>query len=274
MKRSAKLLSLLTAGLLTLSLLAACGDADDGNEITTVTTQTGDPVTYEGLTPAQVYDTLLQTEDFVFITVMNRQVTGATISMTYMLEKDDNTLRYTVHQDAEDDTYDVSSVIYIDLKEGICIAPDGDEWYVLEQSGDISVAALVENCTPADLLFDNGNYSVSGGKYTLTKDAILTIIGSTTATVSGKMISDGDTYTFDVVTKEAGNTVTMTTKVIFRNVGVDMPEYSPGAAASGSAATDEGEQEPEAPVTEVPEENENVDGGESADNADDANGGA
>ncbi|MBQ8382402.1 MAG: hypothetical protein IJX47_04260 [Clostridia bacterium] len=245
-----KALSLLAAGLLILSLFAACG-SKDCTESTAATTQSGDPAAYEGLTPEQVYDTLLQTEDFVFITVMDRKVTGATISMTYMLEKDGDTLRYTVYQDAEDDTYDVNSVIYIDLKENICIAPSGDEWYVLEESEDISVKALVDNCTPVDLLFDNGNYSVSGGRYILTEDAILTAIGSTTATVSGKMTADGESYSFEVVTEEAGNTVTMTTKVLLRNVSVEMPTYdlsTPGQ--SGSAGTDESEEEPDTPATD------------------------
>lgn len=243
MNQAAKLSALLTAGLLSLALFTAC-ESDDVAKTTTAATQSGDPATYEGMTPEEVYDTLLQAEDFVFITVMDRQVTGANISMTYMLEKDGNTLRYTVRQDAEDDTYDNSSVVYMDLQEDICIAPSGDEWYVLDESEEISIASLVENSAPASLLFDSGNYDVSGGKYTLTQDALLTMIGSTTATVSGQMTSHGDTYTFKVITEEAGNTVTMTTTVLFRSVGVEMPEYSVSGAQSGSALPDESEQPP------------------------------
>lgn len=234
--RFSKLTSLLTAGLLVLSPITACGSEDD----TDAPAATDTNVTYEGLTPKEVYETLLKTDDFVFITVMDRNVVDAKISMTYMLEKDGDTLRYTVHQDAEDDTYDTSTVIYIDLAKSICIAPSGeDEWYVLEDSEKFSIEALIENCTPAELLFDSEHYTQSGGKYVLTEEAIHELIGSSSATVTGKMISDGESYTFDVVTKEAGNTVTMTTKILFRNVSVEMPTYdfnTPGQ--SGTAAPD------------------------------------
>lgn len=234
MMKSSKLLPLLMAGLLlTAPLFAACGDrpeavTDDGGSADSA------------LNPAQVYDTLLQAEDFVFINVMDRKVTGATVTMTYMLEKDGNVIRYSVAQDAEDDTYDASTVIYYDLGKNICLAPSGESWYVLEESEDISIAALIENCTLTKLLFDSDHYSVSGGKYTMLKESILTAIDSTTATVSGQMTADGDTYTFQVVTKEAGNTVTMTTKVIFRKVGVAMPTYdSEQSPSSGSPLPDD-----------------------------------
>lgn len=240
--RIKKALSLLTAGLLTLTLLTACDS--DGSTETTTSSQDGDSEAYENLTPQQVYETLLQAEDFVFLTVMDRQVTGATINMTYMLEKDGDTLRYTVYQDAEDDTYDVNSVIYIDLGKNICIAPSGDEWYVLEDSESFSVAALIENCTPADLLFDSQNYTVSDGNYTLSRDAILNMIGSTTATVSGAMRSEGDTYTFEVITEEATNVITMTTKVIFRNVGIEMPTYDLNASGQSGSAEPDTDEEP------------------------------
>lgn len=236
MNKLIRCLAILTASALLSVSLLSCGSEDD----TDAPTVTDTTVTYEGLTPKEVYETLLKTDDFVFITVMDRNVTDAKISMTYMLEKDGDTLRYTVHQDAEDDVYDTSTVIYIDLAKSICIAPSGeDEWYVLEDSEKFSIEALIKNCTPAELLFDTDHYTQSGGKYVLTEEAIHELIGSTSATVSGKMASDGGNYTFDVVTKEAGNTVTMTTKILFRNVSVEMPTYdfnSPGQ--SGTAAPD------------------------------------
>lgn len=258
MKSTIQWFSLLIAALLTLSLFTACGNENQDNPPTT----SAENETYEGLTPKQVYETLLKTDDFVFITVMDRKVEGANISMTYMLEKDGNVIRYTVHQDAEDNTYDVSSVIYLDLAKRICIAPSGeDEWYILEESEDFSVDALVTNCTPADLLFDDSHYKVSGKKYLLTEEAILKIIGSKTATVSGQMLADGENYTFEVVTKEAGNTVTMTTKVLFRKVSVAMPSYNTNTPAqSGTAATDEPDLpepsgEPDAPANSEDQSN-------------------
>ena len=237
MKTSVKLLSLLTAGLLSLSLLTACKD-----EMQTVpASTTATDVSYEGLTPEQIYQSLQQTDDFVFITMMDRQVEGANIVITYMLEKDNDVLRYTIYQDAEDDLYDVSSTIYIDLKNNICIAPSDKEmteWYVLGvEAEQYSLTKLIENCTPTELLFDNDHYRISGGVYQLTEKALLEMIGSSTATVSGRMTEKNSTYVFEVVTEEAGNKVTMTTKVLFQKVSVAMPTYNTGSTTTAQTTT-------------------------------------
>lgn len=260
MKLSVKLIALLTAGLLTMATVTACGKTTV--EVPTVTAQ---PDSYEGLTPQQIYETLKKTDDFVFITVMDRQVEGATIAMTYMLEKDGDILRYTTHQDAEDDRYDASSVIYIDFKETICIVPSGDEWYILDEDSEkFSLETLIKNCTPVDLLFKNGNYSTAGGQYRMTEEALLSMIGSTSATVSGKMTEKDGNYTFEVVTKEAGNTVTLTTKVLFRNVSVVMPSYNTNTPGQTGAVTTVTTTTPQTPdestspaVTTAPEGEEN-----------------
>ena len=74
------------------------------------------------------------------------------------------------------------------------------------------------------------------------------MIGSTSATVSGKMTEEEGNYSFEVVTKEAGNTVTMTTKVLFRSVSVVMPTYNTDASTQQKPTTTV------PPATTVPEE--------------------
>ncbi len=235
MKQTTKWIALLLLLCLTIGL-AGCGkDTDNGAAGT-------DPVTYTGLSPETVYDRLQEAEDFVFINVMDRNVTGASVSMTYMLEKDGDLIRYSVAQDDPDDEYDASTVIYYDLGKNICLASDGKEWFVVEeQSGTISIAALIENCTLTSLLFEDDHYIRQEKGYQMKESAILEAIGSKTATVTGKMTADGDSYTFRVETAEAGNTVGMTTKVLFRSVNVEMPDYDTAVTPqSGNAAEDVG----------------------------------
>ncbi len=239
MKICIKLLALLTASLLTLSTLS-CSKGEDADKPAQTTDDGASSILeqYKGLSPAEIYSALLKADQFVFINVMDRKVTGAKITITHMLEKDGNTVRYTISQDAEDTTYNVQQMIYCDLEKQLYLTQSGDEWFSITDPAKVNLTALLEGCAPVDLLFDEKNYQKSGDEYHLLQDAILQIIGSTTATATGKMTEKDNTYTVHLLTEDSGNTVEMVTKVLFGNVQLTMPDYTLSGAESGTARPD------------------------------------
>lgn len=248
MKNLKKWLALLLTGAMLASTLTAClkvdpDDGDEDEEEQSDKTEEKD----EGLSPAEIYDKLLENEELTLVFESEADIQGQQISIGTSVKRDGDKLESTVFGDGSEFVY------YVDMAQNRECYSDGYDWYWSDLPEPFEWDTFIESVFEQEslnlvaLFFSDESYEKDGSRSKVKDGKLEDLLGENAEKVEAKayMEEDEGTYIFtlEMENSEEETESSITIEIDFEDVTVTLPE----------SGTDIGQfpgvQEPETPMT-------------------------
>ena len=227
MKKMAKWIALLMAGLMLSATLLACdsaytGSDDDDDE----EEESFDE--YKKLSPEEVGEALEDAKDYTVHTVWAYHYNGQNIRREYALDKDGNKLKLYLSTEGGDGELRKETQ-YGDLKKNYVYLLGEDNRWVAE-STEIDLEDTLEEIAPVELFFDDenyGEYDSDAHSYPLNEEDVRNFVNEEAeeGSASGSMTRKSTTYTFTASVQQGEEAYqTIETVIRFKSVSVDLPK--------------------------------------------------
>ena len=242
MKQFSKWLALLMAGLLLSAALLSCDDGydwseeedgDDDEEQSESSSQ------YKNLTPEELWDAILDADEFTFEMVAIRKNGDDAATSTCTVFKDGDLLKCEIVTKYGEETS--TQTAYFDLKNNLDYEEEDGQWYYSEgKDEEADLSDLLDDVCPVDLLFDKDCYEAESenSEYIMLPDAIREELNAPgEVECEGKMTSKGSVYTFIFSASDEAHAIEYTITVKFKSDTIKLPDAKP-AENEGEAFPD------------------------------------
>ena len=242
MKSFRKWLALLMAGLLLCSTLLACDSGSDWEEDDDDDDESESSSQYKNLSPTELWDAILEAEDFTIVMEGVRKNDGETSTAARTVFKNGDQLKL-VNTSTYEDEESRTETAYYDLKENLLYEEEDGQWYCEQGDEDTTLTDLLDDVFPVDLLFSKDSYEEDSENdvYSMKPDAIREEIDAPEEVdCEGKMTSKGSVYTFTFSASDDEHSIEYTVTVKFKSDTVKLPDVKP-SENEGEAFPDEDE---------------------------------